>query len=262
MGMIARYSEADVNVIALVGERGREVQDFIEASLGPEGIKRSVTVIATGDQPAMMRMKCLMTATTVAEYFRDQGKKVLLMVDSVTRMAMAARDVGLAVGEPPTMKGYTPSVFSLIPRVLERAGNSTTGSITAIYAVLVEGDDMNEPIADTTRGVLDGHIVLSRRIATRNHYPSIDVLGSVSRLFTEIADPQHQRAAGNLRNSMAVYGENEDLINIGAYERGSSQMIDATIEQKPRIDKFLQQSINESVPYTETVRQLKSLFPN
>ncbi len=262
MGMIARYSEADVNVIALVGERGREVQDFIEASLGPEGIKRSVTVIATGDQPAMMRMKCLMTATTVAEYFRDQGKKVLLMVDSVTRMAMAARDVGLAVGEPPTMKGYTPSVFSLIPRVLERAGNSDKGSITAIYAVLVEGDDMNEPIADTTRGVLDGHIVLSRRIATRNHYPSIDVLGSVSRLFTDIADQQHQRATGNMRNSMAVYGENEDLINIGAYERGSSQMIDATIEAKPRIDKFLQQGINESVPYTETVRQLKSLFPN
>ena len=262
MGMIARYSEADVNVIALVGERGREVQDFIEASLGPEGIKRSVTVIATGDQPAMMRMKCLFTATTIAEYFRDKGKKVLLMVDSVTRMAMAARDVGLATGEPPTMKGYTPSVFSMIPRVLERAGNSTTGSITAIYSVLVEGDDMNEPIADTTRGVLDGHILLSRRIATRNHYPSIDVLGSVSRLFTEIADPQHQRAAGNLRNSMAIYNENEDLINIGAYERGSSQMIDATIDQKPRIDKFLQQGINESVPYGETVRQLKSLFPN
>jgi flagellum-specific ATP synthase len=238
------------------------VQDFIEASLGAEGIKRSVTVIATGDQPAMMRMKCLFTATTIAEYFRDQGKKVLLMVDSVTRMAMAARDVGLATGEPPTMKGYTPSVFSMIPRVLERAGNSTSGSITGIYSVLVEGDDMNEPIADTTRGVLDGHIVLSRRIATRNHYPSIDVLGSVSRLFTEIADPQHQKAAGNLRNSMAIYNENEDLINIGAYERGSSQMIDATIDQKPRIDKFLQQGINETVPYAETVRQLKSLFPN
>jgi flagellum-specific ATP synthase len=260
MGMIARYSEADVNVIALVGERGREVQDFIESSLGPEGIKRSVTVIATGDQPAMMRLKCLLTATTIAEYFRDRGKKVLLMVDSVTRTAMAARDVGLAVGEPPTMKGYTPSVFSLIPRVLERAGNSQDGSITAIYNVLVEGDDMNEPIADTTRGVLDGHIILSRRIATRNHYPSIDVLGSVSRLFTEIADPQHQKAAGDLRNSMATYNENEDLINIGAYQRGSSPMIDAAIEQKPRIDKFLQQAIYESVPYADTVRQIKGLF--
>ncbi len=261
MGMIARYSEADVNVIALVGERGREVQDFIEASLGEEGIKRSVTVIATGDQPAMMRLKCLLTATTIAEYFRDQGKKVLLMVDSVTRMAMAARDVGLAVGEPPTMKGYTPSVFSLIPRVLERAGNSEHGSITGIYSVLVEGDDMNEPIADTTRGVLDGHIILSRRIATRNHYPAIDVLGSVSRLFTEITDPKHQKAAGELRNSMAIYNENEDLINIGAYEKGSSPMIDATINMKPRIDKFLQQSINESVPYEETLKQIKALFP-
>lgn len=261
MGMIARYSVADVNVIALVGERGREVQDFIEAALGEEGVKRSVTVIATGDEPAMMRMKCLLTATTIAEYFRDKGKNVMLMVDSVTRMAMAARDVGLAIGEPPTMKGYTPSVFSLIPRVLERAGNSKTGSITAIYSTLVEGDDMNEPIADTVRGVLDGHILLSRKIASKNHYPAIDVLGSVSRLFPEITDPQHQKAAGDLRNSMAVYNENEDLINIGAYEKGSSPIIDAAIDAKPKIDAFLKQGIYESFDYADTVNQLKRLFP-
>lgn len=260
MGMIARYSDAEINVIALVGERGREVQDFIEASLGEEGLKKSVVVIATGDQPAMMRMKCLLTATTVAEYFRDKGKKVMLMVDSVTRMAMAARDVGLAVGEPPTMKGYTPSVFSLIPRVLERAGKSKTGSITAIYAVLVEGDDMNEPIADTVRGVLDGHIILSRKIAVRNHYPAIDILGSVSRLFPEITDKDHQKAAGTLRNLMAVYNENEDLINIGAYEKGTNPTIDKSINAKPKIDGFLQQGIYEQQAYLDTVKQLKSLF--
>jgi flagellum-specific ATP synthase len=260
MGMIARYSDADINVIALVGERGREVQDFIEASLGEEGMKRSVTVIATGDQPAMMRLKCLLTATTIAEYFRDKGKKVLLMVDSVTRMAMAARDVGLAVGEPPTMKGYTPSVFSLIPRVLERAGRSQKGSITGIYAVLVEGDDMNEPISDTVRGVLDGHIVLSRKIAHRNHYPAIDVLASISRLFTEIANPEQQKLAGDLRNSMAIYLENEDLINIGAYERGSSPQIDRAIMLKPRIDAFLQQGIYERFKYQDTLIRLKQTF--
>lgn len=260
MGMIARYSDADINVIALVGERGREVQDFIEASLGEEGVKRSVVVIATGDQPAMMRMKCLLTATSIAEYFRDEGKKVLLMVDSVTRMAMAARDVGLAVGEPPTMKGYTPSVFSLIPRVLERAGKSDKGSITAIYAVLVEGDDMNEPISDTVRGVLDGHVVLSRKIAARNHYPAIDILNSVSRLFTEICDEEHQQAAAKLRNAMALYAENEDLINIGAYERGSNPEVDMAIELKPRIDAFLQQGIYEHTSFEDTVAQLKSLF--
>jgi flagellum-specific ATP synthase len=260
MGMIARYSDAEINVIALVGERGREVQDFIEGSLGEEGLKKSVVVIATGDQPAMMRMKCLLTATTVAEYFRDKGKKVMLMVDSVTRMAMAARDVGLAVGEPPTMKGYTPSVFSLIPRVLERAGKSKVGSITAIYAVLVEGDDMNEPIADTVRGVLDGHIILSRKIAVRNHYPAIDILGSVSRLFPEITDKEHQKTAGQLRNLMAIYNENEDLINIGAYERGTNANIDKSIDLKPRIDKFLQQGIYEQEAYKDTVKQLKSLL--
>jgi flagellum-specific ATP synthase len=260
MGMIARYCEADINVIALVGERGREVQDFIEASLGEEGMKRSVCVIATGDKPAMMRLKCLLTATTIAEYFRDKGKKVMLMVDSVTRMAIAARDVGLAVGEPPTMRGYTPSVFSLIPRVLERAGKSDKGSITAIYAVLVEGDDMNEPIADTVRGVLDGHIVLSRRIAHKNHFPAIDILGSVSRLFPEITTTEQQKMAGDMRNMMAVFKDNEDLINIGAYQRGTSQEIDRAIALKPRIDAFLKQGIYDIISYDETMDQLRSVF--
>jgi flagellum-specific ATP synthase len=260
MGMIARYCEADINVIALVGERGREVQDFIEASLGEEGMKRSVCVIATGDKPAMMRMKCLLTATTVAEYFRDKGKKVMLMVDSVTRMAMAARDVGLAVGEPPTMKGYTPSVFSLIPRVLERAGKSDRGSITAIYAVLVEGDDMNEPVADTVRGVLDGHIVLSRKIAAKNHFPAIDVLSSVSRLFTEITSQEQQKLAAEMRNLMAVYAENEDLINIGAYERGANKEIDKAIALKSQIDTFLKQAIYEAIPYEHMLQQLSAIF--
>ncbi|MCH2227681.1 MAG: FliI/YscN family ATPase [Candidatus Caenarcaniphilales bacterium] len=260
MGMLARYCSADINIICLVGERGREVQDFLEESLGEEGLKRSVCIIATGDKPAMMRMKCLFTATTVAEYFRDKGKNVLLMVDSMTRTAMAARDVGLAVGEPPTMKGYTPSVFSLIPRVLERAGKSQLGSITAIYAVLVEGDDMNEPVADTVRGVLDGHILLSRKIAVKNHYPAIDVLGSVSRLFTEITDPQHQQAAGSMRNLMSLYKENEDLINIGAYEKGSSDKIDKAIDAQDAINSFLCQGIREATPFQETNQKIKSIM--
>ena len=260
MGMLARYCSADINVICLVGERGREVQDFLEESLGEEGLKRSVCVIATGDRPAMMRMKCLFTATTIAEYFRDKGKNVLLMVDSMTRTAMAARDVGLAVGEPPTMKGYTPSVFSMIPRVLERAGKSQHGSITAVYAVLVEGDDVNEPIADTVRGVLDGHIWLSRRIAERNHFPAIDVLGSISRLFTEITDEQHQASAANMRNLMSTYKENEDLINIGAYEKGSNANIDKSINLKGEIDKFLKQGKKEATPFPQTVQHLNSIM--
>lgn len=260
MGMLARYCSADINVICLVGERGREVQDFLEESLGEEGLKRSVCVIATGDRPAMMRMKCLFTATTIAEYFRDKGKNVLLMVDSMTRTAMAARDVGLAVGEPPTMKGYTPSVFSMIPRVLERAGKSQHGSITAVYAVLVEGDDVNEPIADTVRGVLDGHIWLSRKIAERNHFPAIDVLGSISRLFTEITDEQHQASAANMRNLMSTYKENEDLINIGAYEKGSNANIDKSINLKGEIDKFLKQGKKEATPFPQTVQHLNSIM--
>lgn len=260
MGMIARYCEADINVIALVGERGREVQDFIEASLGPEGIKRSVCVIATGDKPAMMRMKCLLTATTIAEYFRDKGKKVMLMADSITRLALAARDVGLAIGEPPTMRGYTPSVFSLIPRTLERAGKSDKGSITAIYTVLVEGDDMNEPIADTVRGVLDGHIILSRKIAYRNHFPSIDILASVSRLFPEITSEEQQKMAGELRSMLALYSENEDLINIGAYERGSNPTIDKSIALKPKIDDFLKQGIYEQIKFDDSLKRMRDIF--
>jgi len=260
MGMLARYCVADINVICLVGERGREVQDFLEESLGEEGLKRSVCVIATGDKPAMMRMKCLFTATTIAEYFRDKGKNVLLMVDSMTRTALAARDVGLAVGEPPTMKGYTPSVFSMIPRVLERAGKSQHGSITAIYAVLVDGEDVNEPIADTVRGVLDGHIWLKRKIAERNHFPAIDILGSISRLFTEITDKEHQRAASNMRNLISTYQDNEDLINIGAYEKGSSANIDKAINLKPEIDKFLQQGIREATPFQQTIQHLQTIM--
>lgn len=256
LGMIARYGDADVNVIALVGERGREVQDFIEVSLGEEGLKKSVVIVATSDQPPMCRVKCLYTATAIAEYFRDKGNNVLLMADSVTRLAMAQRDVGLSVGEPPTMKGYTPSVFSMLPRVLERSGRSKKGSITAIYTVLVDADDFNEPIADAVRGILDGHIVLSRSIAEKNHYPSIDVLASVSRLFPELTTKEHQAAAGFVRNMMATYKEAEDLIAIGAYEQGSDPRIDQSIQLKPVIDAFLQQGIFETTNIDETLRVL------
>jgi len=256
LGMIARYGDADINVIALVGERGREVQDFIEVSLGEEGLKKSVVVVATSDQPAMLRVKCLYTATTIAEYFRDQGKNVLLMADSVTRLAMSQRDVGLSVGEPPTMKGYTPSVFAMLPRVLERSGRSKSGSITAIYTVLVEGDDFNEPIADAVRGILDGHIILSRSIAAKNHYPSVDVLNSVSRLFPELTSKEHQDAAGFMRNMMATYNNAEDLIAIGAYEKGSDPRIDKSVMLKPVIDSFLQQGIFETSSVDETIKLL------
>ncbi|MBI3590263.1 MAG: FliI/YscN family ATPase [Candidatus Melainabacteria bacterium] len=256
LGMIARYGDADVNVIALVGERGREVQDFIEVSLGEEGLKKSVVIVATSDQPAMLRVKCLLTATTIAEYFREQGKNVLLMADSVTRLAMSARDVGLSVGEPPTMKGYTPSVFAMLPKILERAGRAKSGSITAIYTVLVEGDDFNEPIADAVRGILDGHIILSRTIAARNHYPSVDVLNSVSRLFPDLADKDHQEAAGFMRNMMATYNNAEDLIAIGAYEKGSDPRIDKAVLLKPVIDSFLQQGIYETTSFEETCKLL------
>ncbi|MDX1918602.1 MAG: FliI/YscN family ATPase [Candidatus Caenarcaniphilales bacterium] len=259
MGMIARYSDADINVIGLVGERGREVQDFIEESLGEEGLKKSVVVIATSDQPAMFRLKCLYTATTIAEYFRDQGNKVLLMVDSVTRTAMAGREVGLSIGEPPTMKGYTPSVFAMLPRLLERAGRSKLGSITAIYSVLVDGDDFNEPIADTTRGILDGHILLSRDIASRNHFPAINILNSVSRLFTELADKPHQQAAGDIRNAMAMYQKSEDLITIGAYNFGTDPRLDRAIQLQDPINQFLIQATHEPTPYKETIEKLKGI---
>lgn len=247
LGMIARNATADVNVIGLIGERGREVREFLERDLGVEGMKRSVVVVATSDQPALVRLKGAFVATAIAEYFRDQGLRVMLMVDSLTRFAMAQREVGLAIGEPPTSRGYTPSVFSLMPRLLERSGMSDCGSITAFYTVLVDGDDLNEPITDTARGILDGHIVLSRELANRNHYPAIDVLGSVSRLFTELAGPEQRAAAGKLRRILAVYRDNQDLISVGAYRAGSSREIDEAISLLPSINRLLQQSSDEKV---------------
>ncbi len=259
MGMIARYSDAQVNVIALVGERGREVQDFIEESLGEEGLRKSVAVIATSDQPAMFRLKCLYTATTIAEYFRDQGNKVLLMVDSVTRTAMAGREVGLSIGEPPTMKGYTPSVFAMLPRILERAGRSKLGSITAVYSTLVDGDDFNEPIADTVRGILDGHILLSRDIAAKNHFPAINILGSVSRLFNELAEKEHKASAGDFRNLMATYQKSEDLITIGAYTKGTDARLDRAIDLQDPINDFLKQATHTPVHFDETIKSLNAI---
>ena len=256
MGMIARKVKADVNVIALVGERGREVREFIERDLGPEGMARSVLVVATSDQPAMMRSKCPLTATAIAEYFMKQGKDVLLMMDSLTRFAMALREVGLSTGEPPIARGYTPSIYSAMPKLLERAGNFPQGSITGIYTVLVEGDDTNEPIADTVRGIIDGHIILSRKIAAQNHYPAIDVLSSVSRLMTEIARPEHKKAAGQLRNLLSLYNSNFDLISIGAYKHGTNPQLDEAINKIDAINNFLMQSVDDSVSFDETVLRL------
>lgn len=241
LGMIARDAKADVNVISLIGERGREVLDFIEKDLGPEGMKKSVVVCATSDKPALIRLKGALTATAIAEYFRDQGKKVILMMDSVTRVAMAQREIGLAIGEPPATKGYTPSVFAILPRLMERAGTSDKGSITAFYTVLVDGDDFNEPIADTVRGILDGHIVLSRALAHKNHYPAIDILNSVSRLMPTIADKEHIEIASKARNMLALYKESEDLINIGAYVRGQNKNLDLAVELQEEINNFLKQ---------------------
>lgn len=260
LGMIARNSEADVNVVALIGERGREVKEFMENSLGEEGMARSVLVCATGDQPPLLRMKCLQTATAVAEYFRDQGKKVFLMTDTVTRCAMSGREVGLAIGEPPTMKGYPPSIFSWLQKVLERTGITEKGSITALYTVLMEGDDINDPVVDTVRGIIDGHIFLSRKIAAQNRYPAIDILGSVSRLFTEICDPDHMRAAGKMRELMAVYQDARDLIDVGAYEHGSNPKIDIAIQMMPEIDNFLRQRIADDVSMDSTLGQLKDMM--
>lgn len=256
MGMIARNVRADVNVIALVGERGREVVEFIERDLGPEGIKRSVLVVATSDQPALMRLKCAQTATAIAEYFQQQGKDVLLMMDSLTRFAMAQREIGLATGEAPVARGYTPSIYSALPKLLERSGNFKTGSITGIYTVLVEGDDTNEPIADTVRSIIDGHIILSRKIAAKNHYPAIDVLNSVSRLMSGIAEREHKAAANKLRNMLAVYRDNEDLISIGAYKPGSNPDLDIAIAHMKRIDEFLIQSVEEPSSFEKTVALL------
>jgi flagellum-specific ATP synthase len=263
MGMIARNTNADVNVIGLVGERGREVRDFVEESLGPEGCQRSVVVVATSDQPALVRIKAAFTATAIAEYFRDQGKNVLLMMDSITRLAQAQREVGLAIGEPPATRGYTPSVFAMLPRLLERAGTASNGdgSITGIYTVLVDGDDMNEPIADAVRGILDGHIVLSRELAHRGHYPAIDVLQSVSRVMPQIVPPEQLKSAGLLRELLAAYRDAEDLIRIGAYVDGSDPRVDRARAKINTIEAFLRQSVNEASSYFDTLKALLSQMP-
>ena len=260
MGMLARNCEADINVISLVGERGREVKDFIEESLGEEGLKKSVVVCATSDTPPVVRMKGALVGTAIAEYFRDQGKNVLFMMDSVTRFAMAQREIGLATGEPPTTKGYTPSVFAMLPRLMERAGTSDKGSITAIYTVLVDGGDMDEPIADAARGILDGHMVLSRDLAAKNHYPCIDIGHSVSRLFSSINTPDHQALSGKLREVLARYVEAEDLINIGAYVKGSNAKIDYAIDKIEQVNTFLRQKTMEDIPFDESIKTMKKIF--
>jgi flagellum-specific ATP synthase/type III secretion protein N (ATPase) len=259
LGMIARHTQADVNVIALIGERGREVLDFMEKDLGPRGLAKSVVVAATSDQPALVRIKGAFVATAIAEFFRDQGAHVVLMMDSLTRLAMAQREVGLAVGEPPTARGYTPSVFALLPRLLERAGKTARGSITGLYTVLVDGDDFNEPISDAARSILDGHIVLSRRLAARNHFPAIDVSASVSRLMSEVVTPEHREAAAGVRELLAAYEQSEDLISIGAYQRGTNPKVDAAIDKYPDIMKFLRQDMEEGSTFEEALEGLKAL---
>lgn len=260
MGMFARNTKADINVIALIGERGREVREFIERDLGPEGMKRSVVVVATSDKPALERKKAAMTATAIAEYFRNQGKDVLLMMDSLTRFSMAQREIGLASGEPPVSRGYPPSVYAEMPKLLERAGKAAKGSITGLYTVLVDGDDFNEPITDTARSILDGHIVLSRKLGQKNHYPAIDVLASISRCMSAIATKEHKACAGKLRNVLATYNEAEDLINIGAYKRGSNPNIDYAMEKIDVVNGFLCQDVDEKMNIEETLERLKALF--
>ncbi len=260
LGMIARNSDADVNVVALIGERGREVKEFVEDSLGEEGMAKSVLVCSTGDQPPLIRQKALLTATAVCEYFRDQGKKVFLMTDTVTRCAMAGREVGLSLGEPPTMKGYPPSIFSWLQKVLERAGNSPKGSITALYTVLMEGDDISDPIVDIVRGIVDGHIFLSRKVAESNHYPAIDVLGSISRLMSAIATPEHKEAAAKMRKILAMYRENKDLIDVGMYQPGSNPKLDTAIQMIPQVNAFLQQRTSDSVTMETTIQTLVDMM--
>ena len=260
MGMFARNTKADINVIALIGERGREVREFIERDLGEEGMRRSVLVVATSDRPALERNKAANTATAIAEYFRDQGRDVLLMMDSLTRFSMAQREIGLAGGEPPVTRGYPPSVYSEMPKLLERAGRSDKGSITGLYTVLVDGDDFNEPISDTARSILDGHIVLSRKLAHRNHYPAVDVLQSISRCMSQISKKEHKAAAGKLRNVLATYNEAEDLINIGAYKSGSNPSIDYAISKIDAVNDFLTQDVEEKVSFEETIEMLEALF--
>jgi len=261
LGMLARNARSDVNVIALVGERGREVQEFIERDLGPEGLARSVVVVSTSDQPALQRIKAAWVATAIAEYFRDEGMDVTLMMDSVTRWAMAQREVGLTIGEPPVVKGYPPSVFALLPKLMEKAGTSKHGTITCFYTVLVEGDDVTEPIADAVRSILDGHLWLSRKLAHENHYPAIDVLGSISRLAPTVSTAEHLSAAGSLREALATYRASEDLISIGAYVPGSNPPLDDAIALMPEITSFLRQTPRDVTPFNETVDRLLRLFP-
>ena len=260
LGMIAKNVKADINVIALVGERGREVREFIEKDLGEEGLRRSVLVVATSDQPAMLRLKCPMVATAIAEYFKDQGKDVLLMMDSLTRFAMAQREVGLAIGEPPIARGYTPSIYAEMPKLLERTGRFKKGSITGVYTVLVEGDDTNEPISDIVRGILDGHIVLTRRLANENHFPAIDINASISRLMSTIADSSHQALAAKLRDVSSIYDKNLDLISIGAYKQGTNPKLDYAISKIEQVNSFLKQGINESFSMDETIQVLENIF--
>lgn len=262
MGMFARNTKADINVIALIGERGREVREFVERDLGEEGMRRSVVVVATSDKPALERNKAAKTATAIAEYFRDQGKDVLLMMDSLTRFSMAQREIGLASGEPPVTRGYPPSVYSEMPKLLERAGRSEKGSITGLYTVLVDGDDFNEPITDTARSILDGHIMLSRKLGHKNHYPAIDVLQSISRCMSSIAEPEHKSAAGKLKSVLATYNEAEDLINIGAYKAGSNPSIDYAIEKIDAVNSFLRQEVYEKFDFEQSVLLLEKLFDN
>ena len=260
MGMFARNTKADINVIALIGERGREVREFAERDLGPEGMKRSVLVVATSDKPALIRNKAAKTATAIAEYFRDQGKDVLLMVDSLTRFSMAQREIGLASGEPPVTRGYPPSVYSEMPKLLERAGMAEKGSITGLYTVLVDGDDFNEPITDTARSILDGHIMLSRKLGHKNHYPAIDVLQSISRCMSQIVTKEHKKVAGRLKNVLATYNEAEDLINIGAYKKGSNKNIDYAISKIDAVNEFLMQQTDEKFTFEEEMAMLNNIF--
>jgi flagellum-specific ATP synthase len=256
LGMMARYTTADVNVIALIGERGRELNEFIERDLGPTGLAKSVVVVATSDEPALVRVRAALAATAIAEYFRDQGKDVLLVMDSLTRLALAQREIGLAAGEPPTTRGFTPSVFAMLPKLLERAGRTRKGSITGFYSVLVEGDDPNEPICDAVRGILDGHTWLLRRLAAKGHYPAIDVLESISRLMSDIVSKEHREAAQTLRELLSAYKENEDLITIGAYRRGSNRLVDTAIDLQNEINAILRQRTDESC----SVDQAKTLL--
>jgi FliI/YscN family ATPase len=259
LGMMCRGTDADVIVTGLIGERGREVNEFVERDLGPAGLARSVVVVATSNEPALSRVHAAYTATAVAEYFRDQGKHVLLLVDSITRFAMAQREIGLSAGEPPTTRGYPPSMFALLPRLVERGGTSPSGSITAFYTVLVEGDDENEPVADTMRGLLDGHVWLSRKLAGRGHYPAVDVLSSISRLMLDVTTPQHRAAALTIRQLLAAYAEHEDLLSIGAYRRGSNKSVDAAVEMRDAIDGLLRQAVDTSLSFERIVEQLITL---